>query len=98
MSAMERYRQPTANQPTDGRWQDSAECIESDPELFFPDTYKGANREIVQKAKAVCERCTVTESCAEYALNARETDGIWGGLTPDERKAILRRAIRSRRW
>lgn len=95
---MEQYRLPASNQPIDDRWQDRAECIGSDPELFFPDTYKGPNLKIVQKAKAVCERCTVTEQCAEYALNAQETDGIWGGLTPDERRAIWRKVIRGRQW
>ena len=41
--------------------------------------------------KAVCGRCPVREACLAYALDARELWGIWGGLDPEERLALVHR-------
>ncbi|MFD2355808.1 WhiB family transcriptional regulator [Nonomuraea ferruginea] len=38
------------------------------------------------RAKAVCATCQVLTECRSYALKAGEADGIWGGLTPEERR------------
>jgi len=38
------------------------------------------------RAKAVCATCQVLDECRSYALKAGEADGIWGGLTPEERR------------
>ncbi|MFC7590076.1 WhiB family transcriptional regulator [Nonomuraea antimicrobica] len=38
------------------------------------------------RAKAVCATCQVMEECRAYALRAGESEGIWGGLTPEERR------------
>ncbi|WP_407662754.1 WhiB family transcriptional regulator [Mycolicibacterium helvum] len=48
-----------------------------------------------QRAKQICWSCPVLEACRRYALNAHEPYGIWGGLTPSERRQAL--ATRSRR-
>jgi WhiB family redox-sensing transcriptional regulator len=37
-------------------------------------------------AKAICARCPVVDECLDYAIVKRETRGIWGGLTPIERR------------
>jgi WhiB family redox-sensing transcriptional regulator len=39
----------------------------------------------------VCRRCPVRVKCLEYAIGTKEPEGIWGGLTPRERKAYTRR-------
>jgi len=54
-------------------------CAEIDPDLFFPD--KG---ESTAGAKFVCRRCPVRQPCAE--AGRYERFGVWGGLTPDERR------------
>lgn len=63
----------------------------ADPELHFPPGYTGAaaQRQIAQ-AKAVCGGCPVLARCCEWALANPEmtTDGITGGLTPDERRRL----------
>jgi WhiB family redox-sensing transcriptional regulator len=41
------------------------------------------------KAKAVCAQCTVIDPCRRWALATRERWGVWGGLTPDERMALV---------
>jgi WhiB family redox-sensing transcriptional regulator len=68
------------------RWRVLAACLEEDPELFYPETPAQ-----VRKAKAVCRRCIVREECLVVALIAKDQHGIWGGLTPQERRALGQR-------
>ena len=44
-----------------------------------------------ERAKAVCGVCPVSDECLSDALGRGESDGIWGGLTPDERLLVGRR-------
>ncbi len=44
-------------------WQDLANCLGVDPDLFFPE--RGAS---TREAKEVCRGCVVREDCLEYAL------------------------------
>ena len=67
------------------RWQERANCLGVDPDLFFPE--RGAS---TREAKAVCGSCEVRAECLEYALQIRETHGVWGGLNEMERRAELR--------
>jgi WhiB family redox-sensing transcriptional regulator len=78
-------------------WRDSAACLTVDPELFFPVGNTGPAVDQIEKAKAVCARCTVTEQCLQYALETSQDSGVWGGLSEDERRALKRRAARARR-
>src|SRR5688500_10897851 len=78
-------------------WRDKAACLTADPELFFPVGNTGPAVDQIEKAKAVCARCTVTEICLQYALETGQDSGVWGGLSEDERRALKRRAARARR-
>ncbi|MFD6063810.1 WhiB family transcriptional regulator [Rhodococcus wratislaviensis] len=61
--------------------------------FFYLDNERGEPRaDRVRAAKEVCLRCPVRARCLNYALEAHETHGIWGGYTEDER-----RKLRSRR-
>lgn len=53
--------------------------------LFFSDT---SNKRIT-KAKALCADCPITSKCLQFALDEGIEYGIFGGTTPDERKAML---------
>ncbi len=66
-------------------WQDYANCLGVDPDLFFPE--RGAS---TREAKEVCSGCVVREECLEYALDNVEKFGIWGGLSERERRRIRR--------
>lgn len=44
----------------------------------------------VAEAKAMCQRCPIQRDCLRYAVNAHEV-GVWGGLTEQERRAMVRR-------
>jgi WhiB family redox-sensing transcriptional regulator len=38
----------------------------------------------------ICRRCPVRDSCLAYALENNETHGVWGGMTPQQRKDLRR--------
>ena len=78
-------------------WRDRAACLSVDPELFFPVGNTGPAVEQIDRAKAVCSHCPVTEYCLQYALDTNQDSGVWGGLSEDERRALKRRAARARR-
>ena len=60
--------------------------------LFFgPDAeFVTARKKREAEAKAICARCPARDACLAYALDAGEAYGVWGGLTEDERRAMLR--------
>jgi WhiB family redox-sensing transcriptional regulator len=66
-------------------WQDDANCLGVDPDLFVPE--RGAS---TREAKEVCRGCVVREDCLEFALRNGEKFGIWGGLSERERRRIRR--------
>lgn len=68
-------------------WQEQAECLHADPDLFFPE--RGSPGD---SAKRVCVTCPVRLECLEYALANGERYGIWGGLTERERTRLRRQA------
>jgi WhiB family redox-sensing transcriptional regulator len=78
-------------------WEASAACAGESTVTFFPsfDVGMGApakNAAKTARAKAVCARCPVRDECLAHALETDVAHGIWGGLTPDERKRIRRAA------
>ena len=71
-------------------WQAFARCKGVPAEVFYPLTDEEA-----EEPKAICAKCPVREACLEYAIAAREKDGVWGGLTDRERRRLIRRRRRS---
>lgn len=72
-------------------WRDRGACLGEDPELFFPVGTSGPARVQILEAKAVCARCPVLAECRQWALATREPYGVLGGMSEDERRAVLRR-------
>lgn len=68
-------------------WTEDAACVQIDPDLHFP--HPGDNRRATQ-ARDICRKCPVLEQCARAAIDAREQDGIWGGLLPKERANVIK--------
>lgn len=75
---------------------EGAPC-EGQTDLFFPETagagytpsaVQAIHRNNELMAKITCASCPFKVMCAEYALEAVEEWGIWGGLTAEERRAI----------
>lgn len=75
---------------SDRSWHEQGACREADDTLFFhPDGETGSTKaRRIADAKTVCESCPVLARCRDYALEANELFGIWGGLSEDERAAI----------
>jgi hypothetical protein len=66
---------------------DHAYCLNNGyaTEIFFPDKdHKGA----IAFAKSICAQCPVKLKCLNIALYFRIDDGIWGGLTENERRDL----------
>jgi WhiB family redox-sensing transcriptional regulator len=78
-------------------WQIKAACRGPESTVFFPPTWpeRRDEREVREtRAKAICNACAVRVACLEYALQIHEPHGIWGGLTENERRAVLDRRAR----
>jgi WhiB family transcriptional regulator, redox-sensing transcriptional regulator len=75
-------------------WRKQAACLGHDAEAFFPIGTTGQAVEHIERAKAVCARCPVTQECLEWALDTNQDAGIWGGTTEDERRTLRRRRQR----
>lgn len=72
-------------------WRDRAACRDEDPERFFPTDLQTNGPQTVE-AKAFCRLfCQVQDECLAWALGKGEDWGIWGGLTPAERRALTGR-------
>jgi WhiB family redox-sensing transcriptional regulator len=68
---------------TERGWQDQANCLGVDPDLFFPE--RGASTRVVRG------------ECLEYALVNGEKFGIWGGLSERERRRLRRARAQANR-
>lgn len=70
-------------------WMADAACSGTTVD-FFPTTRGVQRLEVVAApAKAICRECVVREECLDYALAINERYGIWGGMTPEERREII---------
>jgi WhiB family transcriptional regulator, redox-sensing transcriptional regulator len=76
-------------------WRHRAACRDEDPELFFPIGSGGPALLQIDEAKAVCRSCTVIDDCLEWSLETGQEAGVWGGLSEEERRAVLRRGVRA---
>ena len=79
----------------DWEWQMKAKCRGTDTATFYhPENERGPSRiRRERQAKAVCSGCRVVEQCLEWALTAREPYGVWGGMSTEEREAMLRMSV-----
>lgn len=61
------------------QWEKRAICLGRDPELFFPVR--------VNLYEKTCIGCPVINQCKSYAI-VHDEEGIWGGTTYRQRKAL----------
>lgn len=71
-------------------WRELGACRGLEPSIFYPEDDDDAD-----DAKAVCASCSVRVACLEFALTAREKQGVWGGATERERRRIIRQRRRT---
>lgn len=87
MSALAGVPQIRSRPRADTRWQERAACIGLPSEVFFPEN----KRHVLLGARRVCDACPVKSECLEHALAQNEWHGIWGGLSVDQRRELVRR-------
>ncbi|WP_406485915.1 WhiB family transcriptional regulator [Streptomyces phaeochromogenes] len=73
-------------------WSGRGLCRTADPDDLF---VEGAAQ---NRAKALCDGCSVRTECLAYALDERIEHGVWGGATERERRALLRRRPTVASW
>jgi hypothetical protein len=56
------------------------------PDLFVNDAEDTNSILMTRYAKILCLECPVLELCASYAMDNRETFGVWGGTSPNDRR------------
>ena len=64
------------------------------PDLYFVDDADEKSGNYAKQLNAVkkgCNACPIQRQCAGYAIAAGEEWGIWGGTSPNERRAIRKR-------
>ena len=67
------------------------------PDLFYPEKVNSRDVQSDQVlAKKACKACPLLDACATYAIVGHERDGIWGGLTPNERNTIHKDIVRNK--
>lgn len=72
-------------------WREEAACLDVVDEVsFFPDAEDLAG---IAQAKAICAACPVASECLTWAIETNQSEGVWGGHTPKERRSIRRRWI-----
>jgi hypothetical protein len=71
----------------DMSWQDKANCRGVDTDIFYLE--QGLTKENNEKKviyKELCGKCIVKGKCLSFAQINQIEHGVWGGLTPRERK------------
>lgn len=77
-------------------WRNKAACVGAPQEVFFPTERKFTSR-TWQKARRFCAACPVKDECLSVALTVDVSEdrwGMFGGLTPSERRQFRRKAGR----
>jgi WhiB family transcriptional regulator, redox-sensing transcriptional regulator len=78
--------------PAPGPWIADAACAGEPTDLFFPE-----DESATELAKSICGRCKVRAQCVSYAIDIPSLDGVWGGLTRQERLRLRRKMACARR-
>lgn len=72
-----------ATTPLSTGWMDRAACRGAGSRLFLSE-YEAE----VRRAKVICQRCQVRETCLAYAVADPTIVGVWGGTTTSERRVM----------
>lgn len=86
-------------------WHEHALCRDQPQEVFYGHEQREGTRrhrptmtvDEVRYAKSFCQECPVAAQCLEAALEGGEVNGVWGGTTPNERRAIWKHAYERRK-
>jgi hypothetical protein len=72
------------------------ECAGVDTNVFFPDPgvakREGVHTLDYKQARTICAPCRFQYECAMWAIHHDPGNGMFGGLTPQEREVFRKRA------
>lgn len=75
-------------------WAESALCRGLHPDLWYAPMDAPSPNDYYAVGKLVCHQCPVWEECLEYSKTSergkQESWGMWGGLTPQERRGVTK--------
>lgn len=80
-------------------WRDDAACLDSglsEDAWYAYGQEKAKTWDPYQAARAVCHTCPVAAPCLEFALEHDREHGMYGGMTPAERSALVMGNLTSR--
>jgi Transcription factor WhiB len=62
------------------------------PDVYYSEEHSDPHTRAMEidVAKTICARCPVLVDCRDYGILAQENYGIWGGLTPLERRPLVK--------
>lgn len=63
-------------------WMSSANCLNEDPELFFPSSTGITGRRQAEDAERICKGCPVQRECRDHKQHTGASSGVWGGRKP----------------
>lgn len=79
--------------PPPTKWSDHAACLGHPVDWWFAPEHQG----YPAIARQICQGCPVRLKCLDWATSindngqVQELHGMWGGMSPEERRAIVRR-------
>jgi hypothetical protein len=74
-------------------WKLDAECSKLGSPNMFP---ADEDHEAIDAARATCHACPVMTACLAAAQDRKESYGVWGGLTPAERRTARSQRVMRR--
>lgn len=79
---------------------EKARCKAYSSELFYPekDNQRKVHPKIYRSAKNICANCPVSMDCLLYAIENAEIYGVWGGKSPNERRALFIKLYGYKAW
>lgn len=74
--------------PAQGPWIQQAACAGDNPDHWYLAENRGGN---FGYARTICAGCPVRRDCLDWAIRAGEDQGLWGGLSPSQRRDHARK-------
>lgn len=65
-------------------------CALNDSAIWFPVT---ETPESTEQAKNLCHTCKIMDSCLADALERDDRNGVWGGMSTPERRALKKELV-----
>lgn len=68
-------------------WIVLAACRDVESSVFFAAVGMGDQ---YGSARRICATCAVVDACLEYAMKNEIYEGMWGGMSPNQRRRLRR--------